>query len=383
MRSIGIRNMGRFLTVLAVAHGAARGAAAKEGSGGTSVEPASASAPAVSAVCVEVALNSSLGGTYPRLARLGDGSLLATFTTFAGNVNHISLARSTDDGGTWQPAGEVTNGVGDIDNAMPLQTNFRQPGASVNRILVAYRNHTRDASGNYVTFRITVSGSDDGGGTWNVLSDVEDAAPPNGLWEPFLIIAPSGALQVYYARENATDDQDVIMRTTGDGGQTWSGPTVVAGSGVTARDGMPGVAAVSTGAFNGIVLIYETGVNGQFVVHSQMSSDSGATWTPRALVYSPGGSFNAGAPQIIALPSGALVASFMTDEGTAVSNWPNNAAMKVVLSQGISNNAVTWGAKATISPPSTYWPGLLTLSNNVFAAAYDSGGAKTRVVAVQ
>ena len=57
-------------------------------------------------------------------------------------------------------------------------------------------------------------------------------------------ISNSGALQVYYASENANDDQDILMQTSTDNGATWSGTKTVAGATTTGRDGMPGVASM-------------------------------------------------------------------------------------------------------------------------------------------
>ena len=59
-------------------------------------------------------------------------------------------------------------------------------------------------------------------------------------------ISNSGALQVYYASENANDDQDILMQTSTDNGATWSGTKTVAGATTTGRDGMPGVASTYT-----------------------------------------------------------------------------------------------------------------------------------------
>ena len=56
-------------------------------------------------------------------------------------------------------------------------------------------------------------------------------------------VSNSGALQVYYASENANDDQDILMQTSTDNGATWSGTKTVAGATTTGRDGMPGVAS--------------------------------------------------------------------------------------------------------------------------------------------
>ena len=54
-----------------------------------------------------------------------------------------------------------------------------------------------------------------------------------------------GSLQVYYASENANNDQDILMQSSRDGGQTWSAPTTVAGGTTTGRDGMPGCTSAS------------------------------------------------------------------------------------------------------------------------------------------
>jgi hypothetical protein len=63
-------------------------------------------------------------GTYPRATRLQDGSLLGGYTSTTGTnpvTNIINVVRSTDGGATWAHWGEVTRGVGDIDNPFPLQ----------------------------------------------------------------------------------------------------------------------------------------------------------------------------------------------------------------------------------------------------------------------
>ena len=53
-------------------------------------------------------------------------------------------------------------------------------------------------------------------------------------------------MQVYYASENNNDDQDILMQTSTDGGQSWGNPSTVAGATTNGRDGMPGVASTCT-----------------------------------------------------------------------------------------------------------------------------------------
>lgn len=155
-------------------------------------------------------------GTYPRATRLQDGSLLGTHTAFYNSENIIVTTKSTDDGMSWNPFGEVgciscwiplpiwntirepsskdeghlarhpserridaedkesswlisqvTRGVGDIDNPFLIQL---QNG----NVLCAFRNHSKNLDGSYLHHRITVCVSEDGGKAWKYLSTPEE-----------------------------------------------------------------------------------------------------------------------------------------------------------------------------------------------------------------
>ena len=115
-------------------------------------------------------------GTYPRAIRLASGTLLGSYTSFANGENTIQTCQSTNNGVTWSQLGSVTTGVGDIDNAFLLQL----PNG---RVLAAFRNHSKDSSGAYTYFRITVCSSDDNGKSWKYLSQpVGDTGPVTGDW---------------------------------------------------------------------------------------------------------------------------------------------------------------------------------------------------------
>jgi len=187
-------------------------------------------------------------GVYPRAARLADGSLVAAYAAPSQADQVLRLARSTDNATTWAPLGEVARGAArthDLDNAHVVQL----PSG---RLLYAFRNHDRagDFPGGawrYTWYRLTVCASDDGGRSWRFASQVEErgAMGVNGLWEPFLRVTKDGSVQVFYSAESDGAEQDNLMRSSRDGGMTWSAPLVVSGSGLVSRDGMTGVAEVN------------------------------------------------------------------------------------------------------------------------------------------
>ncbi|KAM5537171.1 hypothetical protein V8D89_009104 [Ganoderma adspersum] len=302
------------------------------------------------------------GGAYPRVTALADGSLLASYTAFSGSsTKTLTVVRSTDGGNTFSAWGSIASGTGDLDNTFLLQL----PNGHV---VAAFRNHDL-TNGEATFYRITACVSTDGGKTWTFLSQVAEraaAATKNGLWEPFMRLSSSGALQVYYASENSGTDQDILMQTSADSGATWSVPTPVAGGTTTGRDGMPGCANFNDGSAK-LMCVFETTEghsDGTFSVKSVVSPDDGKSWgTTRSQVFVPSGSGNnAGAPQIVATPDGNLVVSFMTDEDTSAHNWPSaGVAFKIVTGTPVATG--NWGHKTIVTDPQSAWPGLFTKSD--------------------
>ena len=321
-----------------------------------------------------VDITSGRGGTYPRPNRLSDGSLIATYTTFSNGNSQIAFARSTNGGASWSFVGTAAtrpSASSDLDNPYVLQL----PSG---RLLVAFRNHDQESSTSaYEFYRITISYSDDNGATWKYLSDpASDPAGPNGNWEPFLRNAQDGSLQLYYSRENSQSDQDNLMRTSSDGGKTWSSTRIVSGASVTSRDGMIGVATVSG---SNLIAVFETNESGHYTVNSVTSTDDGKTWGNRRRVYtSTGNGNNAGAPQVINV-GGTLAVSFMTDEDTQLGQWTSGAGSKLVTS---ADGGATWGNKVEVFAFQANWPGMVTLDDSNFLYLSDAGGAKSRRVAL-
>ncbi|KAF7288973.1 Sialidase domain-containing protein [Mycena indigotica] len=324
-----------------------------------------------------ISINPNGGGTYPRLAQLADGSVLGAVTAFSGSTHILTVTRSTDGARTFAAWGTVATGTGDLDNMHLKQL----PNGDV---LATFRNHDKNAAGAYTFYRITACISHDNGKTWAFLSQVDQRTPTtanNGLWEPFIRVSKSGAIQVYYAAENSASDQDILMRSSTNNGATWSAATTVAGGGTTGRDGMPGCTDLTaSGGSARVLCIFETteGTAPLFTVKSVVSSNDGASFSGRTQVYAPAG-HNAGAPQIVTTSAGILVASFMTDEEHSGSSaWPQGASMKILT----SDSSLAWGQKTTVLPISSLWPGLysrLDGSATVVGCA-DNGGATCRSI---
>lgn len=314
-------------------------------------------------------------GTYPRANKLSDGTIIGVYTAFEGGNTVVRTVLSGPDGESWAAQGEVTSAptnANDLDNPYVLQLT----GSS--RILCAFRNHSKDPStGAYTFFRITVAYSDDNGKSWTFLSTpASDPGPVNGNWEPFLRNAGDG-LQIYYSRENSAADQDTLMRTSSDGGKTWSASKTISGDGITSRDGMTGVATIG----GKVIAVFESESSGLFSIMSITSNDDGNSWGNRATVYSPDSSnTSAGAPQIVNV-GGALGVSFMTNEdaqdAVPSSSYTSNTAAKFVTS---ADGGSTWRNKMTVGQVQSVWPGLLTLDDSNLLMMFDNGGAKAQKI---
>ncbi|KAJ7027881.1 neuraminidase [Mycena alexandri] len=324
--------------------------------------------------------NSGGGGTYPRLAQLVDGSVLATTTTFSGATHILTVTRSTDGARTFSAWGTVSTGTGDLDNLFVKQL-------ANGDVLATFRNHDKNSAGDYTIYRITACISHDNGKTWAFLSQVDTRTATtgniNGLWEPFLRIAKSGAIQVYYAAGNSETDQDILMRSSTNGGTTWSAATTVAGATTTGRDGMPGCTDFTSGGTARVICIFETteGTYPTFTVKSVVSTNDGVSFGERAQVFVPGGSGNnAGAPQVVTTTGGTLVASFATDEDTSAHTWPSGGSMKILTS--LPSDPAVWGQKTIVSPVSSLWAGLFARSDgsNTVVGCADNNGAKCHEV---
>ncbi|KAK4178989.1 family 93 putative glycoside hydrolase [Triangularia setosa] len=308
----------------------------------------------------------STQGTYPRLCQLSDGSLLKSYTAFGPEGERIlTVSRSTDQACSFHHLGEITRSHGDCDNCFLLEL---RPGI----VLATFRNHDLHPEHNKPTwFRITVCRSEDGGRTWEYLSQAVEKGTPDGVWEPFMRMGVGRQeVQLYYSAEGEQGQrQDTMVVVSSDGGENWLGPRTVTGE-EGLRDGMIGVTEMRdrvTGQ-EALVMVMETTRYGpgRFNIEAVISYDEGLSWGSRQGVYKPNGeNRNAGSPQIGSLAGGeGVVVVFMTDEDGDGGVWPAGATIKAVVGIGLENGRVNWSQKAeVVFEEGSSWPGILAVGH--------------------
>ncbi|KAE8384543.1 putative BNR/Asp-box repeat protein [Aspergillus alliaceus] len=311
-------------------------------------------------------LSPNVRGTYPRIARLGDGSLLASFTAFEGNTRILTVTRSTDGGRTFENWGEVSRGEGDVDNVFLLEI---APGT----VLAAFRNHDLGPGGP-THFRITVCRSTDAGRSWHFLSQATEKGAPHGVWEPFMRLGQQGEVQLTYSLEFAHNNQSTMMVRSFDGGATWTQPQCLHGECDTLRDGMNGIAPTRDNGRPALVMIFETTSFGTFNLEALLSYDDGETWGYRHRVYVPPQGRNAGAPQIASFADGSLAVIFMTDEDHPEVSWTQNASIKVVFAGPPQEGRISWSQPQVICPHTSHWPGIASVDPHTVLATFECEG---------
>lgn len=193
---------------------------------------------------------------YPRAKRLSNGEILLGYHHSGGLGEYgtfVTLRRSRDNGATWYDTRDVEGPEGDrywgFSNVDFVET---KPG----RLLMVTAGRGRAVQGEEeIPSECARSGlrlrfSDDYGVTWGEPTMV--ASGRGRVWEPSLVMLPSGDLEIYYANEawasetHKTFPQQIEMIRSSDGGHTWSEPRII--SRVQGRRiGMPAAALLKSG----------------------------------------------------------------------------------------------------------------------------------------
>ena len=161
-------------------------------------------------------------GGYPRVHRLNDGRLMMCYSSSANTY----IRFSDDDGYTWTEDAQVVMKHFSVDNelgkakvhaanpefAQLSEDNPHKPGRIIFTCNYRPMNPDSKAEGDdkfrssVFPYTIAIKTSDDGGKTWSAMKHVyrsetwkQDAL--SGCWEPFVMELPDGTVQIYFADE--------------------------------------------------------------------------------------------------------------------------------------------------------------------------------------
>jgi hypothetical protein len=263
-------------------------------------------------------------GDYARMARLSDGAIACAYD-YDGKM---CLRRSTDDGLTWGQRIQVAEEPDCwLTNAYLLPLANRDLLYFWNeRPRAALRFQRRPAPRGLLTrpFLIRMARSSDWGVTWSSPTTLYEAGPTyqDGCWEPAAIQLTDGEVQVYFSNERPypdTDEQEISLLRSKDGGRTWSKAERVAMR-ARHRDGMPAPLALA-GGHGILVAIEDNGLSsGSFkpaIVSTTaddnwssgpVGGDSNKRWGALAMPLEP--DWYGGAPFLAQLPSGETLLSY-------------------------------------------------------------------------
>ncbi len=256
-------------------------------------------------------IETALGGGYPQMYALRDGTLLMGCDNFFG----VFVARSNDHGTTWT---DVVHASGTYVGAANPAFFQDEDGT----IYLGYRSTENREDGSF-RGSIEVSVSTDNGCTWahhsTVYENVEPTGVFKGVWEPHFGIL-GGKLTCFYANDSThvvTDFQNIEYKQWDETSGTWGNRTVVSdGTAHRSRDGMPVWTALRGGGYVCAIEGFNHADDNRFAIKLLYSSD-GASWSePITVMTAEKSGTVTAAPYVVELPTGQLLISCQTNECT-------------------------------------------------------------------
>lgn len=250
------------------------------------------------------------GGCYARIRRLDRKRLLAAYEL--GGAVRVSF--SDDAGRTWGGETEVVHiSYGNAANPELVILDSQH-------VLLLYNERPTDGKH---PFAIAACASADAGKTWSAPRVLYAAGTRfgDGCWEPAGVRMPGGDVWVVFANEGPypqTDEQEITLVRSRDGGNTWSDPRCVSFR-PGGRDGMP-VPMLDASGRGVLMAIEDSGLVGLMKpvivavrLEEAATPDSPRRWPALAEPLPP--DVYAGAPYLVRLSSRRTLLSVQSTEG--------------------------------------------------------------------
>ncbi len=319
---------------------------------------------------------------YARVIQLQDKSLLLTYEA----NGSVVVSKSTDLGTTWSSAVIVKSPETGINMAVPDLLQLKDGS-----ILIMYNPRPVEADPSR-KFQIRTQKSYDGGASWTAerILYTADYRFENGCWEPAAIQLPNGEIQLFFANEGiylATNEQNISMVSSIDGGLTWSADPKIVSFRAGKRDGMPVPILLNNqteiafaiedngfGEFKPYIIKNTIADNWSSVVDAASNKRTSALLEPLA------NNVYAGAPYLKQLTTGQTILSYQGTENRI--NDLAHSEMKVVIGDASAKNFTSKTVPFKISSAkSGLWNSLSVLEDNTIIALTGTNafGAGTEV----
>jgi hypothetical protein len=234
------------------------------------------------------------------LTKLADNTLIMSLFTAGGSPSYVSrVVLSSDDGDTWGSAIETTNSLTWAAVSAPVVEL-----AGGNLVLPIYGPQSGDSRESAVLVRST-----DGGATWGSEIVIADGGVGSERWtEPVVILLSNDDLLCFIREEVG---KNIYTTRSTDDGATWSTPVFA-----FAGTGRPAALQLASGV---IVVVYrKPGALGSMDALLRSSDDGGATWTNPETIAAPSEAMSYA--QMVETSAGVVKMAMALEDSSSVSD---------------------------------------------------------------